>query len=195
MATVPAVSSQVDALATARRHVVDAAVSDDEQRRLQEQILAFVDSHDDALVRSCLEGHLTGSAVVVDPSRNATLLIHHAKLERWLQPGGHADGEGDLANVALREAEEETGLTGLRVVSPAIDIDIHEIPERGDEPAHLHLDLRFLVLAEPGSEPIRDEVETLDARWVTAEDPDGLMTSAELVRLVAKGIAAASKLS
>lgn len=187
----PPVNTPTDALAQARRHVVDAAVSSGEQRQLQEQILSFIDAHDDALFRSCLEGHLTGSAVVVDPSRSATLLIHHAKLERWLQPGGHADGDGDLANVALREAQEETGLGGLRVVSPAIDIDIHEIPARGDEPAHLHLDLRFLVVAEPGSEPVRDEVETLDARWVTADDPDGLMTSDELVRLVAKGIAAA----
>ncbi len=183
--------TDADELAAARTHVENIEPSDDEQIRLQRQILDFIDAHADALHRSCLIGHLTGSAIVVDPSRPATLLIHHAKLERWLQPGGHADGEGDLANVALREAEEETGLMGLRVVSPAIDIDIHEIPERGDEPAHLHLDLRFLVLAEAGSEPARDEVETLDARWVGSDDPDGLITSDEMVRLVNKGLAAA----
>ena len=72
----------------------------------------FIDAHPDALHRSCLEGHLTGSAAVVDPSTRQVLLLFHAKVQRWLQPGGHADGDGNLARVALREAEEETGIDG-----------------------------------------------------------------------------------
>ncbi len=162
------------------------------QEDARRSILAFCDEHDDALVRTCLEGHLTGSAVVVDPSREATLLIHHRKLDLWLQPGGHADGEGDLGQVALREAEEETGLSDLALVTPAIDLDIHEIPARGDEPAHVHLDVRFLVLAPPGAQAAPDAEETLGAEWVTAADPDGRMASAELRRLVGRALRIAS---
>lgn len=159
----------------------------DDQHRLQQRILAFCDHHPDALHRSCLEGHLTGSALVVDPSRRATLLIHHVKLDRWLQPGGHVDGDGDLAGAALREATEEVGIDGLQVCEPAIDLDIHEIPERGEEPAHLHLDVRFLVLAPHGADPTINH-ESLDARWVTIDDPDQLIASTELRRLVARGL-------
>ena len=134
------------------------------------RILGFCEDHADALQRSCVEGHLTGSAVVVDESGVRTLLLHHAKLDRWLQPGGHADGDGNLAGVAHREATEETGLSGLRVVTPAIDIDIHAIPARPGEPRHLHLDLRFAVIAPDGA-VVAHNHEALGARWVGPDDP------------------------
>ena len=172
----------------------DASVVGDEQRQLQQRMLEFCTNHPDALHRSCLAGHLTGSALVVDADRGEALLIHHAKLERWLQPGGHVDGEGDLASAALREAEEETGIRGLRVVEPAIDLDIHSIPERGSEPAHVHLDVRYLVLAPAGSEATINH-ESLDARWVGPDDHEGLIGGAELRRLMAKGLDRAKEFS
>ncbi len=175
----------------AKTFVREAVDVDPETRR---SILEFCAQHPDALHRSCLAGHLTGSALVVDPSRNASLLIHHAKLDRWLQPGGHADGDGDLGRVALREATEETGLTGLSLVLPAIDLDIHEIPERGAEPAHLHLDVRFLVLAPPGAVADHNH-EALDAQWVTADAASTYMGDGELQRLFRKGLALATQLS
>lgn len=134
---------------------------DDDRRR----ILELIDRHDDIAVRTCRPGHLTGSAFVVDPSRGAALVLFHTKLQRWLQPGGHADGDTNLANVALREAEEETGIEGLQVVTPAIDVDIHEV-DPPSEDAHLHLDVRFLVLTPPGAEPIGNH-ESQGFRWVT----------------------------
>jgi 8-oxo-dGTP pyrophosphatase MutT (NUDIX family) len=111
------------------------------------EFLAFARAHPDCCERTCLVGHFTGSAWVVSTDGRRALLLHHAKLDRWLQPGGHADGSGDLAAVALREAEEETGLRGLRVEGGVFDLDRHRIPARGHEPAHWHYDVRFVVRA------------------------------------------------
>lgn len=107
----------------------------------------FLRSHADVFERRHAVGHFTGSAWVVSADGARTLLTHHRKLGLWLQPGGHADGEMDLANVALREAEEETGLIGVRVEPAIFDIDRHLIPARGSESAHWHYDVRFVVTA------------------------------------------------
>ena len=82
----------------------DALLAGDSQLDTQRKTLEFCDNHDDALYRSCEAGHLTASAVVIDPVRNQTVLLLHQKLKRWLQPGGHCDGDGNLGGVALREA-------------------------------------------------------------------------------------------
>jgi len=112
----------------------------------------FAGAHSDCLERSCAPGHLTGSAWLVDRTGGRVLLTHHRKLDKWLQLGGHADGDGDLARVALREAEEESGLSDL-IVEPAIfDLDRHMIPARGNEPAHWHYDVRFVVHATGSDE-------------------------------------------
>ena len=107
--------------------------------------LARTQAH--AFERSHLAGHFTGSAWVVSADGQRTLLMHHRKLDRWLQPGGHADGDVDLARVALREAGEETGVAGLVLDGDIFDIDRHRIPARGNEPAHWHHDVRYVVRA------------------------------------------------
>ena len=109
---------------------------------------AFLPSAPDVFERRHPPGHFTGSAFVVSADGERVLLTHHRKLDRWLQPGGHADGDSDLARVALREAEEETGLTGLRLLDGEIfDLDRHAIPARGAEPEHWHYDVRYVVVA------------------------------------------------
>ncbi len=174
-------------LQVAIEQIQEANLEGGQQFEARKQVLSFCREHPDALYRTCLEGHLTGSAVVVDPGRGQTLLLHHTKLGIWVQPGGHADGEGDLARVALREAEEETGLRDLEIVTPAIDIDVHVISARGDEPEHLHLDVRFLVLAQPGAVQETNH-ESTDSRWVGLEDPEGLLRAEELRRLVGRAL-------
>lgn len=111
------------------------------------QFESFAQAHADAFERSNRIGHFTGSAWLVSADGRRVLLMHHRKLDRWLQPGGHADGDVELARVALREAQEETGVAGLRVEGGIFDIDRHRIPARGGEPEHWHYDVRYVVRA------------------------------------------------
>lgn len=148
---------------------VEAALLPGHRERTRRRVLDFCHRYDDALHRSCRPGHLTGSGFVVDPSAGKVLLILHRKLGRWLQPGGHADGDGLLSRVAYREILEETGLADVVVLSPAFDIDIHAIPARGADPEHLHLDLRFLAVAS-ASGALNPNHETGGARWLDADD-------------------------
>ena len=109
-------------------------------------------------------GHFTGSAWLVGADGTRVLLTHHRKLDRWLQLGGHADGDADLARVALREAEEESGLAGLRVEGDIFDLDCHAIPARGNDPEHLHWDVRYVVRAG-ADERYAVSTESLDLAW------------------------------
>ena len=111
------------------------------------QFDAFLHTQADVFSRSNRSGHFTGSSWLVSADGTRVLLMHHRKLDRWLQPGGHADGDPGLARVALREAQEETGVAGLHVEGDIFDIDRHRIPARGDEPEHWHYDVRYVVRA------------------------------------------------
>ena len=178
-------------LADARLAVERADVDGDAERH-RKAILDFVDAHDDALLRSCAEGHLTGSALVVDDDGERVVVLHHRKLRRWLQPGGHCDGDANLAGVALREAAEETALADLRIHPVAIDLDVHRVDPPGDGP-HLHLDARFLVVAPPGADPGGNH-ESTDIRWVTPAELRALDVDAGTVRMVDHGLRALARL-
>jgi 8-oxo-dGTP pyrophosphatase MutT (NUDIX family) len=162
------------------------------------RILDFVARHANPFDRNIAEGHLTGSALVVSAAADRVLLLHHRKLHRWLQPGGHADpGEASGEAVALREAREETGIDGLALHPTAprpLDVDIHAIPARGDEPAHEHLDLRYLVVAPDGAALTLKTEESNDLRWFRWDelpplglDPGLARALAKVRRLVARG--------
>lgn len=115
--------------------------------------------------RHCFPAHFTASAWLVSADGARALLTHHRKLERWLQPGGHADGQADTPGAALREAGEESGLRGLVVEPQLFDIDAHRIPARGLEPEHWHYDLRYVVRAAAGGEDFVVGEESHDLAW------------------------------
>lgn len=114
--------------------------------------------------RDFLPGHMTGSAWIIDQTKQYALLVHHAKLNRWLQPGGHADGDENIIAVARKEAEEETGLTNLVLLHPLFDIDIHPIPARKDFPQHDHYDIRCLFMADKNDKILLSE-ESHAVEW------------------------------
>jgi 8-oxo-dGTP pyrophosphatase MutT (NUDIX family) len=148
--------------------------------------LSFMAGHADCLHRGCAQGHLTGSAWMVSPRRDRALLVHHRKLDRWLQPGGHADGDPDLAAVAMREAREETGLIAAHLVSPEIfDFDRHWIPQRGAEPGHWHYDFRFLVEADPLA-PLLLSAESNELRWFALQEIEAVARGGSLLRMAGK---------
>jgi 8-oxo-dGTP pyrophosphatase MutT (NUDIX family) len=145
------------------------------------QIVELVAGRADAADRTTRPGHLTGSAFVVDATGDRFVLLFHTKLQRWLQPGGHADGDMNLAAVALREATEETGIAGLAVDPRPLDVDVHEVrPPKED--AHLHLDVRYLVVAPPGAR-LTGNHESTELRWVGWDELSDYEVDRGLVRL------------
>ncbi|HEX6833286.1 MAG TPA: NUDIX hydrolase [Rudaea sp.] len=156
-----------------------------EQAEVAARFRTFAREHPDAAQRELRIGHLTGSAWLVSADGRRVLLTHHRKLNRWLQPGGHADGDPDLAAVALREAEEETGLRDLTVDPKPFDLDVHLIPARGHEPEHWHYDVRFLVRAT-ASEVFTVSEESHALAWRGIEDVAADATIDPSVRRMAR---------
>jgi 8-oxo-dGTP pyrophosphatase MutT (NUDIX family) len=142
------------------------AATDSREQEMLERMLEFIAAHENCFERHLAIGHMTGSAWLLDREREHVLLTHHAKLNRWLQLGGHADGNPDLLDVAMREAREESGLVKIRIVSETpFDIDIHEIPARGNEAAHYHYDVRFQLEASR-EESLVVSGESHELAWV-----------------------------
>jgi 8-oxo-dGTP pyrophosphatase MutT (NUDIX family) len=130
-------------------------------------------------------GHITGSAWIVDREYSQTVLLFHKKLNKWVQPGGHCDGETDVLSVALREAQEETGLQSTPATGGIFDIDVHEIPEYWNTPAHLHFDVRFLLIADATQKPVCSD-ESKAVRWVSLEEALALSSEESVARMVRK---------
>jgi 8-oxo-dGTP pyrophosphatase MutT (NUDIX family) len=165
------------------------------ERDVARRIETLVRGHDDCLLRSCVPGHVTASAWIVAPDHRRFLLTHHRKLNRWLQLGGHVDGEAHVHRAALREAREESGMheftfiggdARIDAVAPLpLDLDVHVIPARGAEPEHEHHDIRFLLVAAPHQElAISDESN--DLRWFDAAEFAAIDSDASVARLLAK---------
>lgn len=131
------------------------------------RVRRLIETEPFAFSRELLSGHITGSAFIINQTRDKVLLTHHAKLDIWIQLGGHCDGIKDPFFTAWREAYEESGLTLITPISQDIfDIDIHQIPQKGTIPAHLHYDLRYLFEADDDAK-LTISSESHDLRWVS----------------------------
>jgi 8-oxo-dGTP pyrophosphatase MutT (NUDIX family) len=150
---------------------------------------AFARSGIDVFERARADGHFTASCWLVSGDGERVLLTHHRKLDRWLQLGGHVDGDPDLAGAALREAREESGLSDLLIDAEIFDLDAHRIPARANEPEHTHWDVRFIVRCA-GDEGFAVSAESHALAWVPVrallEDSS---VDASLRRMAAKWLA------
>ncbi|MEE8169734.1 MAG: NUDIX domain-containing protein [Phycisphaerae bacterium] len=155
----------------------------------RQRIVEFVRSNPDCFERSNSAGHITGSAWLIDPTGTRVLLTLHRKLGRWLQLGGHADGDCDAAAAALREAREESGIDAITLLDDAIfDLDVHEIPACDGVAAHLHYDIRFLMQVT-GDPAFRTGPESRRLAWCTSDELSRLDPDASVGRMHRKWLA------
>ena len=159
------------------------AVSPEEQDSL-DRLRRFVAARDDPFARENPVGHVTGSAIIARPDASAFLLVHHRKLGRWLQPGGHTEeSDASVYDAALREVREETGIAELEAPlgRRILDVDVHPIPAHGRDAAHSHFDVRFLFTTDRDVDRGAAEDPRRPMRWRTLEEAlaDGVDASLE----------------
>lgn len=176
-------------LTSARTAIGDYQPSDPRERGFQQRMLELLALPAPTSRQQFVPGHLTASAFVLSPERDAVLLILHKKLQLWLQPGGHIEADDvSLLAAAHREVAEEVGLALPASVTGAVfDLDIHTIPARKDEPAHEHFDVRFCFHSPTLAFAINDEV--VDARWAPLARIDQLTTDESVLRVARKLLA------
>jgi 8-oxo-dGTP pyrophosphatase MutT (NUDIX family) len=151
---------------------------DEKEKEDIDFIISRIRTTPDILQETCVEGHVTGSALLLDVSSGKFLLHFHKKVKKWLQFGGHMDGELNPADTALREVKEESGIENIYFfpskndVTP-IDIEIQQIPEYNAKPAHLHYDFRFLIATDT-PEQLNTGLENVsnEFAWISIEDID-----------------------
>lgn len=173
----------------ALRGLLDAHFPADERESdFLESMLALLELPGDVFSRAhCTPGHLTASAFVVSPDGGSLLLVHHQKLQRWLQPGGHVEPDDvDIFAACAREVREETGVSALEPAQPGalFDVDVHDIPGRPGEPAHRHYDVRVLFRA--GQTELVAGEGTTGAKWVPFADVPTVGTDESVMRAVRK---------
>jgi 8-oxo-dGTP pyrophosphatase MutT (NUDIX family) len=159
--------------------------ADENEKTMLTEMLSFVRKFPDCFERTLLVGHVTASAWVLNTSRTHALLLHHKKLNKWFQPGGHCDGDGDTLAVARKEASEETGLTDFIAESRVFDVDIHPIPAHKGLPEHLHFDVRYLLVADSAAEAVGNS-ESNAVAWIPLEEVGQYNDSESILRMVRK---------
>lgn len=180
------------ALDPARAALRDALLvhepADAAEARDRAAMLSLVESEPACFARSTFApGHFTGSAFVFAAADGRVLLHHHRRLDRWLQMGGHDEGESDPGATALREGREESGLPDLVLASPAIlDVDVHPIPAGRGEPAHAHFDVRYAAVTLSADAARADEAESLGLAWLPIEEAARRMGEPGARRALAK---------
>tara|TARA_R110000868_G_scaffold189695_2_gene433008 strand:- start:52492 stop:53031 length:540 start_codon:yes stop_codon:yes gene_type:complete len=176
-----------------KRNDILIALDNYNPQSLEEQgskllMVDFIENNKDCFKRENLEGHVTGSAWVVSNCGKKVCLVHHKKLKKWLQPGGHCDGEFRVKLVAEKEMQEETGLkTGKAFDGKIFDIDVHVIPEHKGVPEHIHYDIRYVFVADGNEKPIVSD-ESNDVKWFTFKEAAALDIDESVARMLAKSV-------
>jgi 8-oxo-dGTP pyrophosphatase MutT (NUDIX family) len=161
---------------------------DQQEKTFKQEMLNFIEAFPNCFERSLEKGHFTGSCWLLNKDGSKALLMHHTKLNKWLQLGGHCDGDRDILGVAIKEAQEESGIKNIVPVSKEIfDIDIHPIPERTSRPEHLHYDVRFLLQVASDEEIVQNR-ESKELRWIGKESKELPTNSRSVVRMFEKWI-------
>lgn len=160
--------------------------NDVEEGRMLEETIHFIKTNPDCFERALLAGHVTGSAWIVNADKTHVLMMHHQKLDKWFQPGGHCDGEPNVQYVAQKEATEETGLAVQALQDWIFDVDAHIIPARKEVPEHLHYDIRYLFMAEMQDAELAANPEAKAVRWIPLEDVHLYNNSPSILRMVQK---------
>ncbi len=159
---------------------------DERENAMLLKLLSFVMAHENCFERKQSAGHVVVGAWIVDRRRAKAVLVHHRKLDKWLQPGGHVENDPSLIDAARREVTEETGLRRFRLLSPEIfDIDVHTIPAHNGVPEHMHHDIRFVFEAASGAKLLVSG-ESHDVQWVPLEEVLRRNGSESVRRLVEK---------
>jgi len=152
------------------------------------ELISFVEQHENCFDRELSIGHVTGSAWLVDKDLKYVFFTHHKKLNRWLQPGGHSDGDANTLAVSMREASEESGIEDVfiqPVFDKIFDVDIHTIPARKKDPEHKHYDIRFLLEADM-NQPLRISEESNEIAWIPVEKIPALCDEESILRMLEK---------
>ena len=152
------------------------------------EMLSFINKHPDCFERSLAIGHITASAMLLNKDRTKALLMHHAKLGRWCQLGGHCDGDPNVLAVAVREAQEESGIGSIVPLQHEIfDIDIYRVPARGHEQEHNHYDVRFLLAVDSDEEIVQNQ-ESKELRWIEKDLAKLPTDSPSVIRMFKKWV-------
>jgi len=162
--------------------------TDVEEEKMLTEMKNFVAENKDCFERTFAPGHVTASGWIVSETGDQVLLMHHRKLDRWFQPGGHCDGDPDVLAVARKEVEEETGLLDFSLAKQGIfDVDIHLIPANIKDAAHYHYDVRFLFKANATTELIINS-ESRDLQWIPVTKVQDYNNSESIMRMARKTI-------
>lgn len=159
-----------------------------EEQKFKTEIINFVQKNPDCFARSLAEGHVTASCWILNRDASQALLLHHKKLDSWFQLGGHCDGDSDALAVAIKEAQEESGILGIVPVSGEIfDIDIHLIPANPKEAAHYHYDIRFLLQVNSDESVVQNK-ESKELRWIGKNSAELPTSNPSVIRMFNKWI-------
>ena len=154
----------------------------------KDRIIAFVQDNENCFERELETGHITSSSWLLNKDASHAMLLHHKKLDKWFQPGGHADGDSNILAVAIKEAQEESGIQSIEHVSEEIfDVDVHLIPANSKDKEHFHYDIRFLLQVK-SDEELQVSEESRELRWISKNKEDLLTDEPSVTRMFYKWI-------